>query len=250
MKLLQFKRVGEGNGDGLIPRMRELLDAHSATLENIAGEDGIGVRKNWQGGITIYGKEAASLSIWSGIVFANGQPIKDFNRIGNDPEEANSEFGLYGMDGDVYAGSVTGEWLKVDRATGDCDFMDSDDEELFDDASDHEYFKVAERSGKDENGDWIYFPVSLRTCGDAHVFKGGALDVAGTPAMYKVVIILGWKKTSAEASWEQMTAAEVVSNPPTKLWDEFIPYDEETGEGDKYPWYAFRPTWDYPRTHA
>ena len=189
-------------------------------------------------------------SIWSGIVFANGQPIKDFNRIGNDPEEANSEFGLYGMDGDVYAGSVTGEWLKVDRATGDCDFMDSDDEELFDDASDHEYFKVAERSGKDENGDWIYFPVSLRTCGDAHVFKGGALDVAGTPAMYKVVIILGWKKTSAEASWEQMTAEEVVSNPPTKLWDEFIPYDEETKEGDEYPWYAFRPTWDYPRTHA
>lgn len=137
MKLMQFKRVGKGNGDGLIPRMRELLDAHSATFENIAGEDGIGVRKNWQGGITIYGNGTSS-----------------------------SE------------------------------------------------------------------------------------DVAGTPAMYKVVIILGWKKTSAEASWEQMTAEEVVSNPPTKLWDEFIPYDEETEEGDEYPWYAFRPTWDYPRTHA
>ena len=95
---------------------------------------------------------------------------------------------------------------------------------------------------RDLSGDWtIWIPEGGTSSSE---------DVAGTPAMYKVVIILGWKKTSAEASWEQMTAEEVVSNPPTKMWDEFIPYDEETGEGDKYPWYAFRPTWDYPRTHA
>ena len=72
---------------------------------------------------------------------------------------------------------------------------------------------------------------------------GGSLEIAGTPAIYKVVMSLGWKKTSAEANWEQMTAAEVAANTPTRLWNTFV-------DGvDEYTWYAWRPTWDYVRAH-
>ena len=170
MKLLQFKRVGEGNGDGLIPRMRELLDAHSATLENIAGEDGIGVRKNWQGGITIYGKEAASLSIWSGIVWFGGEIKWDFNRVDNDPQGELSEFGMYGMNGGNYEGSVRGEILKINRNSGSYRWGNFSDEGIFDDINVYEYFPVADQSGRDGIGAQIYVPLAGRTCGDVHLY--------------------------------------------------------------------------------
>lgn len=35
--------------------MKALLDSHSTALDNVEGEDGITVRKNWKGGLTISG---------------------------------------------------------------------------------------------------------------------------------------------------------------------------------------------------
>ena len=35
--------------------MKALLDSHSTVLDNVEGEDGISVRKNWKGGLTIGG---------------------------------------------------------------------------------------------------------------------------------------------------------------------------------------------------
>jgi len=178
-------------------------------------------------------------AVWSGIVYAGGVMVRDYNRVGFVPSGALLEHGMFGYDGDgVYQGSVDGEFVKVDRTTGDCEFVDADDETLFEDATQYEYFLVAEKT---DDG---YAAVENATCGDIHVFGGGSLEIAGTPAIYKVVMSLGWKKTSAEANWEQMTAAEVAANTPTRLWNKFV-------DGvDEYPWYAFRPTWDYPRTHA
>lgn len=185
------------------------------------------------------GNSAEAASVWSGIVYAGGVMVRDYNRVGFVPSGALLEHGMFGYDGDgVYQGSVDGEFVKVDRTTGDCEFVDADDETLFEDATQYEYFLVAEKT---DDG---YAAVENATCGDIHVFAGGSLEIAGTPAIYKVVMSLGWKKTSAEANWEQMTAAEVAANTPTRLWNKFV-------DGvDEYPWYAFRPTWDYPRTHA
>lgn len=184
-------------------------------------------------------ESAEAASVWSGIVYAGGVMVRDYNRVGFVPSGALLEHGMFGYDGDgVYQGSVDGEFVKVDRTTGDCEFVDADDETLFEDATQYEYFLVAEKT---DDG---YAAVENATCGDIHVFAGGSLEIAGTPAIYKVVMSLGWKKTSAEANWEQMTAAEVAANTPTRLWNKFV-------DGvDEYPWYAFRPTWDYPRTHA
>ena len=180
----------------------------------------------------------SAASVWSGIVYAGGVMVRDYNRVGFVPSGALLEHGMFGYDGDgVYQGSVDGEFVKVDRTTGDCEFVDADDETLFEDATQYEYFLVAEKT---DDG---YAAVENATCGDIHVFAGGSLEIAGTPAIYKVVMSLGWKKTSAEANWEQMTAAEVAANTPTRLWNTFV-------DGvDEYTWYAWRPTWDYVRAH-
>jgi hypothetical protein len=182
--------------------------------------------------------EGQSGGRWSGIVYAGGVMVRDYNRVGFVPSGALLEHGMFGYDGDgVYQGSVDGEFVKVDRTTGDCEFVDADDETLFEDATQYEYFLVAEKT---DDG---YAAVENATCGDIHVFAGGSLEIAGTPAIYKVVMSLGWKKTGAEANWEQMTAAEVAANTPTRLWNSFV------AEVDEYPWYAWRPTWDYVRAH-
>ena len=72
---------------------------------------------------------------------------------------------------------------------------------------------------------------------------GASLDVAGTPALFKVCALVGWKKTSAESEWEQMSLEEMIEENPTRLWTEF-----KDGE-DSYPWKALRPTWDYVRAY-
>lgn len=243
-------------GSGLLSRMKSALDSHSSFLENIEGEDGVEVRSNYKGGITIYrtAQGVGSFSKWSGIVFHLGEPKWDFNRVDNDPEEVASEFGLFGVDDEgVYQGSVGGELLAIDRTTGEATWSNRDDADPlpYADSSTKEYFLVAEylRDGEgekvlDENEDPIYVAATNRTCGDIHVFSGGALAVAGTPAPYKGLFLLGWKKTTAEAEWTQMTSAETTTNAPTRLWESFI-------DGvDDYPWCGLRPMWDYPRTHA
>ena len=210
----------------LIARV-SMAEAQIAEMDDDIGEADVPIV--WGGGGTGY---------WSGRVFAGGVLVRDYTRSGANPNGTLLDYGLFGTDssGD-YVGSVEGEYIKVDRTSGDCEFIDSDGEELFDDATQYEYFLVAEKDGSK------YIPVENATCGDIHVFAGGSMEIAGTPSIYKAVLSLGWKKTSAEANWEQMTAAEVESNPPIKLWNLFV-------DGvDAYTWYAWRPTWDYVRAH-
>lgn len=175
---------------------------------------------------------------WSGRVFAGGMLVRDYTRSSAAPDGSLLPHGLFGNDSSgEYAGSVQGEYIKVDRTSGDCEFIDADAEELFADATQYEYFLIASKTADG------YEAIENATCGDIHVFAVGSMEIAGTPAIYKVVMSMGWKKTSAVANWEQMTAAETASTVPTRLWYTFV-------DGtDAYPWHAWRPTWDYPRTH-
>lgn len=67
--------------------------------------------------------------------------------------------------------------------------------------------------------------------------EGEAFEILGTPALFKVVELLGWTLDS-NGDWTQMTIAAMVAYPPTDLWA------GETAAGN-----YLRPTWDYPRTH-
>lgn len=84
-----------------------------------------------------------------------------------------------------------------------------------------------------ENDDWCLPGAS----------GASALDVSGTPALYKVPILLGWKKTAAESDWAEMSLAEEAAHTPTRMYTEFV------AGTDSYPWYGLRLTWEYPRTH-
>ena len=66
---------------------------------------------------------------------------------------------------------------------------------------------------------------------------GASLDVAGTPALFKVCALVGWTLDS-EGEWTQMTIDDMVSSPPTELW-----------EGQTEPGNYLRPTWDYVRAY-
>ena len=66
---------------------------------------------------------------------------------------------------------------------------------------------------------------------------GASLDVAGTPALFKVCALVGWTLDS-EGEWTQMTIAAMASSPPTELW-------EGQTEAGNY----LRPTWDYVRAY-
>ena len=89
-------------------------------------------------------------------------------------------------------------------------------------------------------------PLGQAYWGPIDVGKGGggsSFYVANSPGLYKVIILLGFKKTSKEAEWCQMTAAESEAFSPVRMYDTF------SEEDDEYPWYALMPAWDYPRTH-
>ena len=66
---------------------------------------------------------------------------------------------------------------------------------------------------------------------------GASLDVVGTPALFKVCALVGWTLDS-EGEWTQMTIDDMVSSPPTELW-----------EGQTEPGNYLRPTWDYVRAY-
>lgn len=76
------------------------------------------------------------------------------------------------------------------------------------------------------------FPEQENGVGD-----GASLDVAGTPALFKVCALVGWTLDS-EGEWTQMTIADMASSPPTELW-----------EGQTEPGNYLRPTWDYVRAY-
>lgn len=84
---------------------------------------------------------------------------------------------------------------------------------------------------------------SIAICALDPSMSDGGLNVAGTPALFKSVQLVGWSKSSSTAAWAQMTISAMVATPPTRLWTEFV-------DGvDSYPWYALRPTWDYVRAY-
>ena len=56
--IFRFPIFGGMPGRGVISRMKALLDSHSTVLDNVEGEDGISVRKNWKGGLTIGGQSS------------------------------------------------------------------------------------------------------------------------------------------------------------------------------------------------
>jgi len=76
------------------------------------------------------------------------------------------------------------------------------------------------------------FPEQENGVGD-----GASFDVAGTPALFKVCALVGWTLDS-EGEWTQMTIDDMVSSPPTELW-----------EGQTEPGNYLRPTWDWVRAY-
>ncbi len=60
--IFRFPIFGGLPGRGVLSRIKALLDAHSVALDNVEGEDGISVRKNWKGGLTISASGLASAS--------------------------------------------------------------------------------------------------------------------------------------------------------------------------------------------
>lgn len=91
--IFRFPIFGGFPGRGGLSRMKALLDAHSVALDNVEGEDGIAVRKNWKGGLTISGSAGfqasssyasffkvwatAGASIWFGVKDGSGAPLSD-----------------------------------------------------------------------------------------------------------------------------------------------------------------------------
>lgn len=65
--------------------------------------------------------------------------------------------------------------------------------------------------------------------------------VRGTYKYGKVIVMQGYKKLDKDSDWQLMTDAELSSNPPAKVFTDFV-------EGnDQYPWYGMIPTLDYLR---
>lgn len=60
--LFRFPIFGGLPGRGVLSRIKAILDAHSVALDNVEGEDGISVRKNWKGGLTIGAGSSSGLS--------------------------------------------------------------------------------------------------------------------------------------------------------------------------------------------
>lgn len=106
MDLWLLNRIGRGRGNGLLSRIREQLDRHAQFLENVRGENGIEVKPNCAGGVTVRwsggGVAEGSASRWSGIVWFLGIVLYDFNRAGASPEGALIEGGVADAIGGVY----------------------------------------------------------------------------------------------------------------------------------------------------
>ena len=52
---------------------------------------------------------------------------------------------------------------------------------------------------------------------DVQPLEGGVPVVYGTPGLFKAPHLLGWKRATVDADWEQMSLEEQVENPPTVL---------------------------------
>jgi len=159
--------------------MKTVIDEHSDALENIEGEDGIGVRDNYKGGVTIYLEGdsvvgGGSPATWSGIVWHLGNILYDFNKTDNAPMGSPSEYGLVGVSDEyVYFGSVLGEYLKIKLNDGSMAWVDGADISTsvgqIDDKDEYEYFRVATIAGQDSASHNIYVLAENRTVGDIRI---------------------------------------------------------------------------------
>lgn len=103
---------------GILSRMKQVLDRHSDFLEHVEGEDGIEIRRNALGGISIGGGSAGGTGsgTWSGIVWWLGSLKWDFSKVGADPGGDEAEGGL--------SESIAGVYLKVKLSDGSTDWAD------------------------------------------------------------------------------------------------------------------------------
>lgn len=117
----------------LLSRMKHVVDRHSAFLENIEGEDGIEIRRNAMGGITIGGggEGGAESGTWSGIVWWIGLLKWDFSKISANPAGEDLAGGLQS--------ALEGVYLKVKLSDGSTEW----DDEIGDDTDEWNYYPVA-----------------------------------------------------------------------------------------------------------
>lgn len=133
--------------------------------------------------------------------------------------------------------NIEGEYICVNPDTGDSEWSN----EPRTDAG-WSSFRVAE-PWNDPNGDLpeSFGQYALTDDFNGSIVIGGgdgaSLDVAGTPALFKVCALVGWTLDS-EGEWTQMSIAEMVASPPTTLWS------GQTEAGN-----YLRPTWDYVRAY-
>ena len=154
-KFHRFFGSNLGAPKGLLSRIKKVLDQHSDFLEAIEGEDGIDIRRNFRGGITISGGgEGFGSGSWSGFVWFLGALMWDFSKEGALP------------DGDDVGLSAEGVYLKIKLADGSTSWVD----EIDTDTDTHDYFPVGLRSGAGTEEDpYSYSLSSGRVVGDIRI---------------------------------------------------------------------------------
>lgn len=104
--LFRFQIFGAPGGRGVLSRIKALLDQHSTALDNVEGEDGIGVRKNWRGGVTIYGQGLARTAAFNVSLYM--------------------AWAGYAEDESLYAKVTSGNWVHGYSSVQASDTVESD----------------------------------------------------------------------------------------------------------------------------
>jgi|GEM_PF-6754107 len=156
---------------GRLSRLEAIVDAHSTTLENVDGDGGITVRKNYKGGLTIEGTGGAASGAWSGFVWYLGDLKWDFSKVDADPDGEALEGGL--------GAALEGIYLVIELETGDFQWADSVSGIEGVSASTHSLFPVCVRSGSGTEEDpYTYALSSNRVVGDIRIEAVPYLPVA------------------------------------------------------------------------
>ena len=145
----------------MLSRLKWTVDRHSDFLEAFEAENGIRIRRNYRGGITIIGGNAAS-GAWSGFVWYLGELKWDFSKVDADPSEEDAEGGLSGALGGIYLiiSLSDGSTQWADATTGIEDVS----------ADTHNFYPVCIRSGAGTEQDpYTYALSSNRVVGDIRV---------------------------------------------------------------------------------
>ena len=155
--LRKFSRFGFSSNPApkaMLSRMKSTLDRHSDYLESIVGEDGIEIRRNAMGGITIGADfETTGSGAWSGFVWWLGAIKWDFSRISAAPDGETLADGI----------AVEGVYLKVKLIDGSTAWADA----IGTDVDEYNYYPVGVRSG--EEGSYVYSLTTGRVVGDIRI---------------------------------------------------------------------------------